>query len=50
VRRKEDAALAPVQLTVGGGRLEPGEPLDHAALRDAKEETGVLSNAEQQKF
>ncbi|MER5996256.1 NUDIX domain-containing protein [Streptomyces viridosporus] len=50
VRRKPDAALAPGQLTVVGGHLESGEPLDYAARREAKEETGVLINAEQQEF
>ncbi|MGW7069443.1 NUDIX domain-containing protein [Streptomyces sp. NPDC054855] len=50
VRRKPDAALAPGQLAVIGGHLEAGEPLDHAARREAEEETGVLINAEQQEF
>ncbi|MDT0616108.1 NUDIX domain-containing protein [Streptomyces lancefieldiae] len=50
VRRKADAALAPGQHTLVGGHLEPGEPLDDAARREAKEETGVLINAEQQEF
>ena len=48
--RSHGAALAPGQLTVVGGHLESGEPLDYAARREAKEETGVLINAEQQEF
>ncbi|MEU8489231.1 phosphotransferase [Streptomyces sp. NPDC048641] len=50
VRRKPDAALAPGQLTVVGGHLEAGEPLDRAARREAKEETGVRISADQQEF
>ncbi|MFF6801943.1 NUDIX domain-containing protein [Streptomyces sp. NPDC012616] len=50
VRRALDAALAPGQLTVVGGHLEVGEPLDHAARREAMEEVGVLITAEQQEF
>ncbi|WP_413804648.1 NUDIX domain-containing protein [Streptomyces sp. OE57] len=50
VRRKPDAALAPGQLTVVGGHLEAGEPLDRAARREAKEETGVHINTDQQEF
>ncbi|WP_327669446.1 MULTISPECIES: NUDIX domain-containing protein [unclassified Streptomyces] len=50
VRRKPDAALAPGQLTVVGGHLQAGEPLDHAARREAKEEAGVHLSAEQQEF
>jgi ADP-ribose pyrophosphatase YjhB (NUDIX family) len=50
VRRKADAALAPGQLTVVGGHPEAGEPLDHAARREAQEGVGVLISAEQQEF
>jgi 8-oxo-dGTP pyrophosphatase MutT (NUDIX family) len=50
VRRKPDAALAPGQLTVVGGHLQAGEPLDHAARREAQEEAGVFISAEQQEF
>ncbi|MFB6961395.1 NUDIX domain-containing protein [Streptomyces sp. NPDC056309] len=50
VRRKANAALAPGQLTVVGGHLEAGEPLDHAARREAEEETGVHLSADQQEF
>ncbi|MET8571906.1 NUDIX domain-containing protein [Streptomyces sp. NPDC004783] len=50
VHRKADAALAPGQLTVVGGHLQAGEPLDHAARREAKKEAGVLINAKQQEF
>ncbi|MFE1027756.1 NUDIX domain-containing protein [Streptomyces sp. NPDC058818] len=50
VHRKLDAALAPGQLTVVGGHLQAGEPLDHAARREAQEEAGVLISAEQQEF
>ncbi|MEV6756725.1 NUDIX domain-containing protein [Streptomyces sp. NPDC051214] len=50
VRPKPDAALAPGQLTVVGGHLQAGEPLDHAARREAKEETGIHIDADQQQF
>ncbi|WP_405392606.1 NUDIX domain-containing protein [Streptomyces sp. NBC_01102] len=50
VRRKPRAALAPGQLTVVGGHLEAGEPLHHAARREAEEETEVCISAEQQEF
>ncbi|MFJ7947242.1 NUDIX domain-containing protein [Streptomyces sp. NPDC096354] len=50
VRRKPDADLAPGQLTVVGGHLKPDEPLDRAARREAKEETGVHISADQQEF
>ncbi|WP_420036122.1 NUDIX domain-containing protein [Streptomyces sp. cg28] len=50
VRRRPDAELAPGQLTVVGGHLEPGEPLDHAARREAQEEAGVIVSADQQEF
>ncbi|WP_224059079.1 NUDIX domain-containing protein [Streptomyces kanamyceticus] len=50
VRRKPDAALAPGQLTVVGGHLKAGEPLDLAARREAEEETGVRIRADQQEF
>ncbi|MEU5898748.1 NUDIX domain-containing protein [Streptomyces venezuelae] len=50
VRRKADAPLAPGQLTIVGGHLETGEPLDHAARREAREEAGVLISADQQEF
>lgn len=50
IRRKPDVTLAPGQLTVVGGHLEAGEPVDHAARRDAKEETGVRISVEQQEF
>ncbi|WP_447035456.1 NUDIX domain-containing protein [Streptomyces sp. DSM 118878] len=50
VRRKPDADLAPGQLTVVGGHLEAGEPLDHAARREVKEEVGVLVSADRQEF
>ncbi|MBT3152496.1 NUDIX domain-containing protein [Streptomyces sp. CHD11] len=50
VRRNPGTALAPGQLTVVGGHLEADEPLDHAARREAKEETGILLSAEQQEF
>ncbi|MFJ8151237.1 NUDIX domain-containing protein [Streptomyces sp. NPDC094468] len=50
VRRALDAALAPGQLTVVGGHLEVGEPLDHAARREAMEQVRVLITAEQQEF
>ncbi|KQX77086.1 NUDIX hydrolase [Streptomyces sp. Root1310] len=38
------------QLTVIGGHLEADEPLDRAARREAKEETGVRISADQQEF
>ncbi|MER6847676.1 NUDIX domain-containing protein [Streptomyces flaveolus] len=47
---KADATLAPGQLTVVSGHLQAGEPLDHAARREAKEEAGALISAEQQEF
>ncbi|WP_327358305.1 NUDIX domain-containing protein [Streptomyces sp. NBC_01304] len=50
VRRKPDAELAPGQLTVVGGHLQAGEPLDRAARREAQEETGVHIRADQQEF
>ncbi|WP_234362589.1 NUDIX domain-containing protein [Streptomyces formicae] len=50
VRRKPDAALAPGQLTVVGGHLQAGEPLDHAARREAQEETGIRIRADEQEF
>ncbi|MGW2850518.1 NUDIX domain-containing protein [Streptomyces sp. NPDC001215] len=50
VRRRPDAALAPGQLTVVGGHLEAGEPLDRAERREAKEEAGVHISAQQQEF
>jgi 8-oxo-dGTP pyrophosphatase MutT (NUDIX family) len=50
VRRKPNTDLAPGQLTVVGGHLEAGEPLDRAARREAKEETGVHISADQQEF
>ncbi|MET8683624.1 NUDIX domain-containing protein [Streptomyces sp. NPDC004732] len=50
VRRKPDAALAPGQLTVVGGHLKTGEPLDRAARRETEEEAGVLIRADQQEF
>ncbi|MEU1407441.1 NUDIX domain-containing protein [Streptomyces sp. NPDC005728] len=50
VRRKPDADLAPGQLTVVGGHLKTGEPLDHAARYEAKEEAGVHVSADQQEF
>ncbi|MFF9143171.1 NUDIX domain-containing protein [Streptomyces albogriseolus] len=50
VHRKPDAAFVPGQLTVVGGHLQAGEPLDHAARREAREEAGVLISAEQQEF
>ncbi|MFF4052990.1 NUDIX domain-containing protein [Streptomyces chartreusis] len=50
VRRTPDAVLAPGQLTVVGGHLQAGEPLDHAARREAEEEAGVHINADQQEF
>ncbi|WP_234381612.1 hypothetical protein [Streptomyces sp. NRRL S-1521] len=48
VRRRPDTALGPGQLTVLGGRLEAGEPLDHAA-RSAGGGGGPVS-ADQQAF
>ncbi|MEU1116363.1 MULTISPECIES: NUDIX domain-containing protein [unclassified Streptomyces] len=50
VLRNAGAALAPGQLTVVGGHLQAGEPLDHAARREAQEEAGVVISAEQQEF
>ncbi|NEA56246.1 NUDIX domain-containing protein [Streptomyces sp. SID13666] len=50
VRRKPDAALAPGQLTVVGGHLMADEPLDHAARREAEEETGVHISDVHQEF
>ncbi|MFD7065197.1 NUDIX domain-containing protein [Streptomyces sp. NPDC059906] len=50
VRHKADAALAPGQLTVVGGHLKAGEPLDHTARREAREEAGVFIGAEQPEF
>ncbi|WP_327352761.1 NUDIX domain-containing protein [Streptomyces sp. NBC_01304] len=50
VRRNPDATLAPGQLTVVGGHLEAGEPLDRAARREAEEETGVRISPEHQEF
>ncbi|WP_327187997.1 MULTISPECIES: NUDIX domain-containing protein [unclassified Streptomyces] len=50
VRRRPDTDLAPAQLTVVGGHLEADEPLDRAARREAKEETGVRISADQQDF
>ncbi|MET7717817.1 NUDIX domain-containing protein [Streptomyces sp. NPDC005407] len=50
VRRKPDAALAPRQLTVVGGHLHAGEPLDHAARREAQEEAGVRISPVHQEF
>lgn len=50
VHHKANAALAPGQLTVVGGHLQAGEPLDHAARREAQEEAGALVSAEQQEF
>ncbi|MET7350608.1 NUDIX domain-containing protein [Streptomyces mirabilis] len=50
VLRKPDAVLAPGQLTVVGGHLKAGEPLDRAARREAMEEAGVHISADQQEF
>ncbi|MFG2502716.1 NUDIX domain-containing protein [Streptomyces sp. NPDC048441] len=50
VRRNPDAALAPGKLTVVGGHLKAGEPLDLAARREAAEETGIQIDADQQEF
>ncbi|RFC77283.1 NUDIX domain-containing protein [Streptomyces sp. AcE210] len=50
VRRKSDVARVPGRLSVVGGHLKDGEPLDHAARREAEEETGVLISAQQQEF
>ncbi|MFD6437220.1 NUDIX domain-containing protein [Streptomyces venezuelae] len=50
VLRNAGAALAPGQLTVVGGHLQAGEPLDHAARREAQEEAGVVISAEQHEF
>ncbi|MEU8523613.1 NUDIX domain-containing protein [Streptomyces sp. NPDC048577] len=50
VRRTADDVLAPGRLSVVGGHLEAGEPLDHAARREAKEEAGVRLSADQQEF
>lgn len=50
LRRTADAALRPGQLTVVGGHLEAGEPLVHAARREAQEGTGALLSGKQQKF
>ena len=50
VRRRPDSVLAPGQLTVVGGHLQAGEPLDAAARREAEEETGVHISALQQEF
>ncbi|MEU9287850.1 NUDIX domain-containing protein [Streptomyces sp. NPDC048275] len=50
VLRKPDSAQAPGQLTVVGGHLQAGEPLDRAARREAEEETGVRITPAQQEF
>ncbi|MFI0976113.1 NUDIX domain-containing protein [Streptomyces sp. NPDC021093] len=50
VRQNPDAALARGRLTVVGGRLKAGEPLDHAARRKAEEETGVRVSPRHQEF
>ncbi|MEU3662462.1 NUDIX domain-containing protein [Streptomyces sp. NPDC032940] len=33
-----------------GGHLQAGEPLDHAARREAQTEAGVFTSAEQQEL
>ncbi|MFD4479505.1 NUDIX domain-containing protein [Streptomyces sp. NPDC058471] len=38
------------QLTIVGGHLKPGEPLDSAARREAGEEAGIRISADQQEF
>ncbi|WP_432250268.1 NUDIX domain-containing protein [Streptomyces sanyensis] len=48
VRRTADDVLAPGRLTVVGGHLDAGEPFDHAARREAEEETGVRLSADRQ--
>ncbi|MGW7042268.1 NUDIX domain-containing protein [Streptomyces avermitilis] len=48
LRARTDSALAPGQLTVVGGHLQVGEPLDRAARREAEEETGVRTTPCQQ--
>ncbi|MGW5590302.1 NUDIX domain-containing protein [Streptomyces sp. NPDC003857] len=50
VRRKPGATPTPGQLTVVGGVLKAGEPLDGAARRKAKQEAGARISAEQQCF
>ncbi|MFE2971770.1 NUDIX domain-containing protein [Streptomyces sp. NPDC059340] len=50
VRHKPNTNLTPGQLTVVGGHLEGSEPLDRAARREAKEETGVRINVDQQEL
>ncbi|MFE0099005.1 NUDIX hydrolase [Streptomyces sp. NPDC059009] len=50
VRRTATSPVAPLQLTLVGGHLEPGEPLDQAARREAREETGVHVDASHQEF
>ncbi|MFE9997258.1 NUDIX domain-containing protein [Streptomyces avermitilis] len=49
-RARTDSALAPGQLTVVGGHLQVGEPLDPAARRAAEEETGVRITPFQQEL
>lgn len=50
VHRTADDARASGQLTVVGGHLAAGEPLDHAARRGALEKAGVRLRADQQEF
>ncbi|MFJ3232685.1 NUDIX domain-containing protein [Streptomyces sp. NPDC086787] len=50
VRRKHGSALAPGRLSVVGGRLRAGEPLDLAARREAEEGTGVRVGPGEQEF
>ncbi|MET9532486.1 MULTISPECIES: NUDIX domain-containing protein [unclassified Streptomyces] len=50
VRGKPGAALAQGRLTVLGGRLQDGEPLDRAARRETEKATGVRVSPTHQEF
>lgn len=50
VRRQPDTTLASGQLTLIGGHVRAGEPLDHSARRKVQEEAGVSISSVNQEF